>query len=114
MAAASTPTQNRLLAALPREARDRIFPDLQLVELPLGKVLYESGAPAQYVYFPCNAIVSLLYVLESGASAEIAVVGNEGIVGVAVFMGRLSLSCVVMTSLSKDRTVYLKWRQSSR
>jgi CRP-like cAMP-binding protein len=79
--------QNHLLAALPAEARGRLFPYMKLVDLPLGKVLYESGATVDYVYFPTNAIVSLLYVMESGASAEISVVGNEGLIGIAVFMG---------------------------
>ncbi len=79
--------QNQLLAVLPAAEWERWEPQLELIELPLGKVLYESGAQAQYVYFPTTAIVSLLYVLESGASAEIAVVGHEGVVGVAIFMG---------------------------
>jgi len=87
MAKSSTPTQNHLLGALPLEAQARIFPMLELVELPLGKVLYESGDTMRHVYFPTNAIVSLLYVMENGASAEISVVGNEGVVGVALFMG---------------------------
>jgi CRP-like cAMP-binding protein len=87
MACSITPTQNRLLGALPPEAQARIFPLLELVELPLGKVLYESGDTLRHVYFPTNAIVSLLYVMENGASAEISVVGNEGVVGVALFMG---------------------------
>ena len=81
------PQDNRLVAALPAEARERIFPYLERVALPLGEVLYESGAELQHVYFPTDSIVSLLYVLDDGASAEIAVVGNEGMVGVAVFMG---------------------------
>ena len=67
--------------------RNRLFSHLELIELPLGKVLYESGDTQRYVYFPTNCIVSLLYVLESGASAEISVVGNDGIVGVSLFMG---------------------------
>jgi len=83
----SAPQQNHLLAALPADARDRIFPYLQQVSLPLGKVLYESGGTLRQVYFPTDAIVSLLYVMENGASAEISVVGNEGLIGVAVFMG---------------------------
>ncbi len=87
MAASFRLTQNHLLAAFPQDVRDRIFPELHLVELPLGKVLYESGDTLQHVYFPTNSIVSLLYVLEDGASAEISVVGNEGVVGVALFMG---------------------------
>jgi CRP-like cAMP-binding protein len=81
------PQQNFLLAALPGEVQNRLFPHLETISLPLGKVLYESGDVMQYVYFPSNAIVSLLYVMENGSSAEISVVGNEGIVGIAVFMG---------------------------
>ncbi|AUB82853.1 Crp/Fnr family transcriptional regulator [Candidatus Thiodictyon syntrophicum] len=81
------PQQNHLLAALPAEARERIAPYLELAQLPLGKVLYESGDTLRHVYFPTDAIVSLLYVMANGASAEIAVVGNEGLVGVAMFMG---------------------------
>lgn len=88
--AASTPhapEQNRLLAALSPAERERLHPQLRLVKLPLGKALYESGDFLRYVYFPVDSIVSLLYVLESGASAEISVVGNEGLIGVALFMG---------------------------
>ncbi|MGX1126310.1 CRP-like cAMP-binding protein [Pseudomonas sp. HLS-6 TE3448] len=81
------PLQNRLLAALPIEVQERLIPQLELVVLPLGKVVYESGDSLQYVYFPTDAIISLLYVMEDGASAEISVVGNEGLVGIAVFMG---------------------------
>lgn len=81
------PQQNRLLAGLPIEVRNRVFPHLELVALPLGKTLYESGVTLHHVFFPIDAIVSLLYVMESGASAEISVVGNDGIVGVALFMG---------------------------
>lgn len=82
-----SPLQNHLIAGLPLAVRERLLPQLEIAPLPLGKVLYESGESLRYVYFPTNAIVSLLYVMESGASAEIAVVGNEGMVGVAVFMG---------------------------
>jgi CRP-like cAMP-binding protein len=78
---------NRLLAALPAEEWNRWSTFLQAVEMPLGQVLYESGAALEYVYFPVTAIVSLLYVMENGASAEIAVAGNEGIVGISLFMG---------------------------
>jgi len=78
---------NELLASLPSPEWQRIGPLLELVDLPLGLVLYESGSKMSHVYFPINAIVSLLYVMEDGASAEIAVVGNEGLVGIALFMG---------------------------
>jgi CRP-like cAMP-binding protein len=79
--------QNQLLAALPAAEWQRWLPQLEVVEMPLGTVLYESGATLKHVYFPTTAIVSLLYVMENGASAEIAVVGNEGVVGVSLFMG---------------------------
>jgi CRP-like cAMP-binding protein len=82
-----SPLQNHLLSVLPRTESERLFPHLELVPLPLGEALYESGDTLNHVYFPTTSIVSLLYVLESGASAEIAVVGNEGIVGIALFMG---------------------------
>jgi len=78
---------NHLLDGLAEDARNRVFPFLDLVPLPLGKVLYEPGDTLQHVYFPIDSIVSLLYVMESGASAEISVVGNEGMIGVALFMG---------------------------
>lgn len=81
------PHQNLLLAALPEAEWARWAPQLELVDLPLGKVLHEAGAPMPYVYFPTSAIVSLLYVLENGASAEIAVVGFEGVVGISILMG---------------------------
>jgi CRP-like cAMP-binding protein len=76
-----------LLAALPEEEYVRLLPNLERVPMPLGQVLYESGEQMRYVYFPVDAIVSMLYVMEDGASAEIAVVGNEGVVGVSLFMG---------------------------
>jgi len=83
----SNPRKNCLLSALPDAEWQRWQPQLELVDMPLGQVLYESGNTLRYVYFPTTAIVSLLYVLEDGASAEIAVVGNEGIVGISLFMG---------------------------
>jgi CRP-like cAMP-binding protein len=83
----STPAANDLLASMPAAEWTRIGPQLETVDLPLGKVLYESGASMGHVYFPSTAIVSLLYVMEDGASAEIAVVGHEGVVGIALFMG---------------------------
>jgi CRP-like cAMP-binding protein len=82
-----TPQQNHLLAALPAAEFQRLSPHLELVAMPLGDALYESGGQLQHVYFPTTSIVSLLYVLEDGASAEIAVVGNEGILGISLFMG---------------------------
>lgn len=82
-----TPRQNHLLAALPADERGRLLPHLELVPMPLGNVLYESGNKLRHVYFPTTSIISLLYVMRDGASAEIAVVGNEGIIGVALFMG---------------------------
>ncbi len=81
------PKSNQLLAALPAAEWQRIAPQLEPVEMPLGHVLYESGRTMSYVYFPVDAIVSLLYVMENGASAEIAVAGREGIVGISLFMG---------------------------
>ena len=81
------PKQNQLLASLPKAETQRWLPHLESVDMPLGSVVYESGDTLSHVYFPTTSIVSLLYVLESGASAEIAVVGNEGIVGVSLFMG---------------------------
>ena len=87
MSSPHSPTQNRLLAALPAAEFERLLPHLELVPMPLGEALSESGGRMQHVYFPTTAIVSLLYVLENGASAEIAVVGNEGILGISLFMG---------------------------
>jgi CRP-like cAMP-binding protein len=81
------PSQNHLLAVLPKSESERLMPHLEFVQLPLGEALYESGDRLNHVYFPTTAIVSLLYELENGASAEIAVVGHEGIVGIALFMG---------------------------
>ena len=81
------PKANGLLATLPLAEMQRWLPHLEAVELPLGHVLYESGRTLAHVYFPTTAIVSLLYVMENGASAEIAVVGNEGVVGISLFMG---------------------------
>ncbi|MHB9020830.1 MAG: Crp/Fnr family transcriptional regulator [Halothiobacillus sp.] len=81
------PCQNRLLDAFPKAVYARLQPFLELVPLPLGQVLYESGDAQQYVYFPTDSIVSLLYVMENGASTEIVMVGNEGLVGISLFMG---------------------------
>jgi CRP-like cAMP-binding protein len=82
-----TPKDNRLLAALPEGDYEELLPSLEPVPMPLGLSVYESGAAQSYVYFPTSCIVSLLYVLEDGSSAEIAVTGCEGLVGIALFMG---------------------------
>jgi CRP-like cAMP-binding protein len=87
MTGSHDPQQNYLLEALSAPERERLYPHLQLVPMPLGKVLYESGDVLRHVYFPIDSIVSLLYVLADGASAEISVVGNEGLIGIALFMG---------------------------
>ena len=81
------PNQNQLLAALPAEVFERIFPHLELIPMLLGQVIYESGGQLQHVYFPTTAIVSLHYIMENGASAEIAGVGKEGVLGVSLFLG---------------------------
>ena len=86
-AAAQSPKVNRLLAAMPEADYQALVPMLERVPMPLGQAVYESGGPQGYVYFPTNCIVSLLYVLADGATAEIAVTGNDGLVGIALFMG---------------------------
>ena len=87
MLGADSPRTNHLLEAMAADAYERLLPRLELKSLPLGHVLYESGTLMRHVYFPTTAIVSLLYVMEDGASAEIAIVGNDGIVGISLFMG---------------------------
>ena len=87
MSTPHSPRQNHLLAALPAEEYDRVLSQLELVAMPLGWAVYEAGGPQGYVYFPTTSIVSLLYVMQNGASAEIAVTGNDGLVGIALFMG---------------------------
>ena len=82
-----SPKQNHILAALPTEDYARLLPELELIPMPLGRALYESGGHMSHVYFPTTSIVSLLYVMENGASAEIAIVGNHGLVGISLFMG---------------------------
>lgn len=79
--------KNHLLATLPQAEFERVLAKLQLVEFPLGKVLYESGDKLDYVYFPTTAIISLLYIMENGSTAEIGIVGNDGVLGIALFMG---------------------------
>ena len=79
--------QNQLLAAMPEAEWKRWLPEIEAIDMPLGHVLYEPGSTLSHVYFPTTAIISMLYVLENGASAEIAVVGNEGLIGISLFMG---------------------------
>jgi CRP-like cAMP-binding protein len=90
--ASSDPRHNTLLAALPQDQWQRWIPHLEYVDMPLGQVLHEPGSTLTHVYFPTTAIISLLYVMQNGESAEIAVVGNEGVVGVSLFMGGDSTS----------------------
>ena len=87
MSSPHSPRQNHVLAVLPEADYSRLLPDLDLIAMPLGWAVYESGGHMGYVYFPTTSIVSLLYVMENGSSAEIAVTGNEGMVGISLFMG---------------------------
>jgi CRP-like cAMP-binding protein len=84
---AHEPLNNKLLALLPQEEYERVLPYLEPVSLALGEVIYESGGKQSYIYFPTNAIISLLYMMENGSSAEMGVAGKEGLVGIALFMG---------------------------
>jgi CRP-like cAMP-binding protein len=105
--------ENSLLAALPDPEWQRWEPLLQEVAMPLGQVLYEPGATLTHVYFPINSIVSLLYVMENGASAEIAVVGNEGIVGISLFMGGESTpSRAVVQSAGHGLRLKAQWMKN--
>jgi CRP-like cAMP-binding protein len=90
--------QNELLAALPRQDLETLFEHLELVPMPFGKELFEYGSKLEYVYFPTTSIVSLLYVMEDGATTEIAVVGHEGVVGVSLFMGERAMCSAVVQS----------------
>jgi CRP-like cAMP-binding protein len=92
MGTKSLKDQNYLFQSIPATEWERLFEHLEEIDLPLGKVLYEPGTKMRHVYFPSTAIVSLLYALENGSSAEIAVVGNEGVVGISIFMGGESTS----------------------
>ena len=100
MSSPHNPNQNHLLAALPTAEFERLAPHLELVPMPLGETLYDPGGQLQHAYFPTTAIVSLLYILESGVSAELAGVGNEGVIGISLFMGgnTTSSSAVVQTA----------------
>jgi CRP-like cAMP-binding protein len=92
MSALHDPKQNHLLASLPAEDYARLAPELEFTSMPLGLPVYESGVPMDHVFFPTTCIVSLLYVMENGESAEIAITGNEGLVGISLFMGGESTS----------------------
>jgi len=92
MSSSHDPKENHLLAALRAEDYARLLPELELTPMPLGWVVYEAGVPMEYVYFPTTCVISLLYVMENGDSAEIAIIGNDGLVGVSVFMGGDSVS----------------------
>jgi len=87
MASPHSPKQNHFLAALPEEDYARLLPNLELIAMPLGWAVYESGGHMSYLYFPTTSLVSLLYVMENGSSAEIAITGNCGLIGIALFMG---------------------------
>jgi len=104
--------QNDLLNALPPEEREQIFPYLEAIDMPLGKVIYESGGKVSHVYFPTTSIVSLLYAMENGSSAEIAIIGHEGIVGISLFMGAkprpVERWCKVRVTLIDSRDKYSK------
>jgi len=84
---AATPKQNRILAALPAEDYERLLPELKLIPMPVGLTMSESGDHVNYLYFPVTGIISLIYALEDGSSSEVALVGNEGMVGISIFMG---------------------------
>jgi CRP-like cAMP-binding protein len=102
MDASINPRHNQLLAALPQEQWQRWLPHIEHVTMPLAQVLYEPGDTLNHVYFPTTAIVSLLYVMQNGESAEIAVVGNEGVVGVSLFMGGDSTSSRALVQSAGD------------
>lgn len=103
--------QNELLAALPRQDLETLFEHLELVPMPFGKELFEYGSKLEYVYFPTTSIVSLLYVMEDGATTEIAVIGHEGVVGVSLFMGERAMCSAVVQSAGygyRLKTQYLR------
>jgi CRP-like cAMP-binding protein len=96
----SAPQQNQLIAAFPAVVKDRLLPELELVALPVGKALYDSGEVLRDVYFPTTSLISLLYVMGSGQSSELAVVGNDGLIGVALFMGGESTSSKAVVQIA--------------
>lgn len=95
-------SKNHLLAALPAEEFNRLEPHLELVSLALGKVIYESGNKMTHVYFPTTAIISMLYIMENGATAEIGIAGNNGLIGSALFMGSESTSSRAVVQSTGD------------
>jgi CRP-like cAMP-binding protein len=106
----TSPKQNHLLGAIPETEWERFAPHLTAVNLGLGEVIYESGSNQPHVYFPTDSIISLLYVLENGSSAEIAIVGNEGLVGIALFMGGATTpSRAVVQSAGKAYCMKARW-----
>lgn len=109
----SDPRQNHLIAALPLAVQERLLPNLMPIHLPLGTVLYESGDTLRHAYFPTDCIISLLYVMEDGSSAEIAIVGNEGILGTALFMGGESTPsrAIVLSAGSAYRILGQKFKE---
>lgn len=107
------PEDNHLLHALPADIQQRLFPYLELVDMPLGKVLYEAGDVMRYVYFPADCIVSLLYVLENGAQAEIAVVGHDGMIGMALLMGGESTTSRAIVQSSGSAYRLLSYRMKA-
>jgi CRP-like cAMP-binding protein len=111
-----SPLENSFLAALPTKVQDRLFAHLEFVPLPFGKVLHESGDTLHHVYFPTCAIVSLLYMLKNGTTAELAVVGNEGLVGVPLFLGGHSTTnrAVVQSAGYAYRLLWQRMKEESK
>ena len=110
MSLSNSPNQNHLLAALPAAEFERVAPHLELVPMLLGDTLYEPDQPLQHVYFPTTAIVSLLYIMESGLSVEITGVGNEGVVGISLFMGGdTTPSSAVVQTTGHGYRLHKKW-----
>ena len=105
--------RNHIFEAMPTNEWERLLPFIETIELPLGKVLYEPGTKMSHVIFPSSAIVSLLYALENGSSAEIAVVGNEGVVGISIFMGGESTSSRAVVQSAGVPSLYLLRRRGS-
>ena len=105
--------KNHLLATLPKEEFVRLKPDLELISLPLGKVIYESGDKMTHIYFPTTAIISMLYIMENGATAEIGIAGNNGLIGAALFMGgELTSSRAVVQSIGDSIRIKAKALQT--